>query len=373
VVSVASCVGYSSAIIGFLATYTKTRQTVTGIGFQEFALAHIHSRPLTDVSVKNLKPGTTLPDTGDHKGLRANRTKTGVTSFLYRYRSPAAGQSLRQITLGYYPLMSLAEARAELQVLKAKRKSGICPAAERRAVEAEKCMEVEREASDAVLSAFMVTDMVEAYLIGYIEDKKDLDGSVIRRGARKPKGQSEVRRTLYGDAVRVLGSHPSVEVTSKNVYNLVMEIVDRGANVQAGNVLRELKAAFDYCIGDQLPEDFVNPCYQAVGQLKRKRIRLNSVRGKRVLSDTELTQLIAWIPGSSFTPTQKSVLLLTLMTGCRTGEICGAKWRDIDLDAGTWYLRETKTGEPRIVQLSRQAVDYLRRRKRLVCQFSKSR
>jgi integrase len=58
------------------------------------------------------------------------------------------------------------------------------------------------------------------------------------------------------------------------------------------------------------------------------------------------------------------VLLFTLMTGCRTGEVCAALWRDVDLDAGTWHLRETKTGSERFVQLSTQAVEFLKQLRR---------
>lgn len=56
-------------------------------------------------------------------------------------------------------------------------------------------------------------------------------------------GQKECRRTLGVDAVRVLGDNIASEVTRKDIVALIMEIVDRGANVQAGSVLRELSAS----------------------------------------------------------------------------------------------------------------------------------
>jgi hypothetical protein len=68
-------------------------------------------------------------------------------------------------------------------------------------------------------------------------------------GVRKPKGQSETRRTLYGDAVRVLGNRIALEVTRKDVVALTKEIIDRGSNVQAGRVLSELTLAYEYAIG----------------------------------------------------------------------------------------------------------------------------
>lgn len=75
------------------------------------------------------------------------------------------------------------------------------------------------------------------YLTERIEDRKTKDGKVIP-GARKPKGQAEVRRTLYGDAVKSLGTRNAAEITRQDVINLINGIVARGATVQAGNVLR---------------------------------------------------------------------------------------------------------------------------------------
>ena len=77
----------------------------------------ISCKPLTDVAVKNFQPGAALADSDDHKGLRANRTKTGITRCLYRYRSPTADQPLWQMMLGSYPHMTRADARAELRVI----------------------------------------------------------------------------------------------------------------------------------------------------------------------------------------------------------------------------------------------------------------
>jgi integrase len=87
---------------------------------------------------------------------------------------------------------------------------------------------------------------------------------------------------------------------------------------------------------------------------------LTSQRGRRYLTDAELIKLLKWLPGSVFTPTQKNILRFTLWTGCRTGEVCQAEWRDVDLDKGTWHLRATKTDTERFVQLPTQAVAFLR-------------
>lgn len=142
----------------------------------------------------------------------------------------------------------------ELQRLKALRRQGICLKAEATRKKNEALREAEEKALEQRATNFTVHELVEAYLTEVIEDriiddprKPELKKRV--PGARKPKGQSETRRTLYGDAVKVLGEIPAREVTRKLVTDMIMSIVNRGANVQAGNVLRELTAAYDYAIG----------------------------------------------------------------------------------------------------------------------------
>ena len=88
---------------------------------------------------------------------------------------------------------------------------------------------------------------------------------------------------------------------------MIMAIVERGSNVQAGNVLRELTAAYEYCIGlEKFSDEFANPALLAKNSLRQAKVRLTSKRGQRVLSDKELTKFLKWLPGSSFTQTQKN-------------------------------------------------------------------
>lgn len=310
-----------------------------------------NDKPLKDLTIKNLKPGTTINDVGENRGLRVTKSNSGVTTFLYRYRSPIKNDKgenpVRQFKIGTYPEISLNEARQKLTELKAKRDSGICPATEK-TVERERQAEREIAAKEEKKQeAFTVEQCISDYLENHVDKN------------RKKKGAKETRRLLYADPVKKLGKKAVVNLTSEDVIRMINGVVDRGANALAGDMLRELTAAIDLAITDQLPSDFMNPCYQAKGLLQRRKVKLTSKRRDRVLNDGELAALLKWLPGSSYTFTQKNVLRLTLYTGCRTGEVCNAVWKDIDLDKGVWHLSETKTGISRDVQLSRQAVAFL--------------
>ena len=321
-------------------------------------------KPLSARAIETMRPGEKdRADIGENVGLRVSCGSTGLRSFFYRYLSPETGK-LTQLKLGTYPALNLAQARIVLMKLKALRATGVCPKAEQeRELEREKAAETQRLQllKDA---DFTLGEMVELYLTEIIEDRFVTDHKSGEKkrvaGARKPKGQSETRRTLYGDAVRVLGHKIASEVTRRDVVDMVKQVLDRGANVQAGNVLRELSAAYEYAIGiGKFRDDFANPALLAKASLRVTKVKLNSVRGKRALSDKELKLLLAWLPGSGFSVTQKNILRLTLWTGCRTGEVCLAEWDDVDLDKGVWHMRDSKNGAERYVQLPTQATSFL--------------
>jgi integrase len=315
------------------------------------------TKNLTSALISSMKPNDKdLADVGENRGLRVTCGNAGTKSFFYRYTSPVTNK-LTQIQIGRFPSISLAEARLELEKLKNTRRAGRCPAQELKQ-DKQKELELKQKAS----LKMTVKDVVDLYLKQYIEDRF-VNGKKIA-GARKKKGQSETRRTLYGDAVSVLGNRFADEVTRKDIVNMIMAIVERGANVQAGNVLRELTAAYDYAIGlEKFDDEFANPALLAKNSLGRAKVKLTSSKGTRVLSDQELTKFLQWLPGSSFTPTQKNILRFTLWTACRTGELCDAEWEDIDLEKAVWHLKATKTEVARYVQLPQPAVDFLKQLK----------
>ena len=261
------------------------------------------SKQLSVRAIEAMRPGDKVKTDGaENAGLRVTCGSSGLKTFTYRYRSPETGK-LVQVKIGNFPGVKLAEARLEVSRMKELRAKGICPKAERdRQLQAEKEAKAAQAEAEAV-AAYTVTDLVEQYLTEVIEDRTvtDLRTGEKRRvpGARKPKGQWEVRRTLHNDVVRVLGERPAAEVKRKDVVDLIKEILDRGARVQAGNVLREFVAAYEYAIGlERLPDDFPNPAWLAKASLKTARVRMSPNKGKRVLSDKELAAVLAWLPGS---------------------------------------------------------------------------
>ncbi|AXB01058.1 MULTISPECIES: site-specific integrase [Aeromonas] len=315
------------------------------------------NKALSFRAIEVMKPtDSDKADNGVNRGLRVTCGKTGKKTFFYRYTSPVTNK-LIQISLGVFPAVSLEQARIKLRELKLIRQQGRCPATEARAAALELKQQIKNESE---LGMFTLQAMIELYLQNHIEDQR-LPNGTIKSGARKKKGQAEARRTLYGDAVPMLGERLACDVSRQDIIDLVMSIVNRGANVQAGNVLREILAAYDYSMGmGKFDDQFINPALQAKVSLVRTKVKLTSKKGSRFLNDDEIKLFLAWLPSSKFTEVQKNIFRMTLWTGCRTGEICEATWRNIDLNEGVFHIRESKTGVAREIQLPRQCIHFLR-------------
>ncbi len=83
-------------------------------------------------------------------------------------------------------------------------------------------------------------------------------------------------------------------------------------------------------------------------------------RRKRILTRDELAALLPVLRASS--RPCAAALRFMLLTLTRRQETAMARWRDVNMEARTWAIVETKNGEPHVVPLSGQAMDLLRSR-----------
>ena len=80
------------------------------------------------------------------------------------------------------------------------------------------------------------------------------------------------------------------------------------------------------------------------------------------VSHAEVANAIVVIRASSATISTKLALEFLILTACRSGEVRGAKWSEIDLDNNMWTVPadRTKTGKPHRVPLSTRGGSVLR-------------
>jgi integrase len=95
-----------------------------------------------------------------------------------------------------------------------------------------------------------------------------------------------------------------------------------------------------------------NPCF-GLNKLKE-----NSGRD-RVLTDDEIFRLLPSCRQSK-SPYLYCIVLMSLTTGARQGEILNLEWRHVDFNNRLAYLKETKNGRPRSVALADSVIEELK-------------
>lgn len=295
---------------------------------------------LTSAIIAAMLPGVELSDP-DHPGLRI-RCNASSKVFFYRYR--ASDGALRQIKLGEFGAMTLAAARSALQKKKLERESGVDPQIEKRKARAEAVRA--RDATRA--TAYTVADLIEHYIA------EDLG---------KQKRGVESERILRREFLPKLGARPAAAVTRRELQDEVIRPTMVRAPRVATQLLSRIRCAYAHGLEQgRLPDDHVSPTIGIKGAAQ--------VRRKRALGDGELATFLRWLPHSPYSQAVRDVLMLSLLTASRSGEIVAARWRDIDMERGTWLQHETKNGEPHIVMLSRQAIELLKYRRELDKEFA---
>ncbi|MDZ7841522.1 MAG: tyrosine-type recombinase/integrase [Gammaproteobacteria bacterium] len=291
-------------------------------------------KPLTAAVVRAHKSGT-IADASPNRGLRLRANRSGSKTWLYRYKT--FDDRLREITLGHYPTMELAEARTALAEQKKLREAHQDPKDARRAKREAAKAEVER----AREAGYLVETLINQYLAEHVD--------------RNRANPNEPRRLMKRDVVPVIGQLSVSEIRRHHVHELVQGIAARAPRV-ASMIKTELHAAFEHALSaGRVPMDFVNPAIGVKAPPQKRR--------HRALGDPELARFQKWLPESNLSKSIQDALSLILLTGCRGGEVVSARWEDIDLDNGEWRLPETKNSRPHTVYLSRQAIGLLASRR----------
>ena len=290
-------------------------------------------QPLTAAIIAYMKPGEERAD-AQCAGLRVRCLASGQRVFFYRYRGRDG--ALREIRLGQVGPLTLAKARDAALRKRLERDQGVDPQLEKR----KQREEAARERAAQRQAAYTLEDMVNEY---------------IEEALKSQKRGSESTRILRQDLLPVLGHRPALQVTRRELQDDVLRPKMAKAPRVATQLLSRIKCAYAHAIEQgRLPDDFISPALGIKGAPQTRR--------KRVLTDAELATLLKWLPHSPYSRTVREALTLVLLTGCRSGEVIGALWRDMDPDRSVWTIRETKNGEPHDVMLPRQAVELFKSR-----------
>lgn len=289
---------------------------------------------LTDLKIKKLRPSKTgrieIPD-GKFPGLSIRVSKTGVKTFTLRTR--IQGEQIR-LSLGHYPYISLAEARARAYQAVADAKSG----------------KTKESRQSKAQQEFQFKNIVDDYLRRYCERYM------------KERTFRETERVMNVEFVKIWKDRDLREIKKQDIVEAINKILERPQKdlkkriiksespSAANHAFSTIRAFFNWCVGQGSLEH--SPCVGLRSPApKQKR--------DRVLDDRELA--LVWNTAKDMGYPYGDIIRLLIITVQRRSEVAGLRWDMLNLEERIWRVPadENKSGREYLVPLSDIALDII--------------
>lgn len=286
---------------------------------------------LTDIAIRNAKPGHRPFKLADGGGLHLLVTPAGGKLWRLKYRI-AGGE--KQLALGAYPAIGLSAARKRRDEARAMIAQGYDPAREK-----------QRDKARARLQA---ADTFKAISAEYCA-KRRLDGG---KGGWAPATAAR-SEYLLSQLNSSIGPMPIAEIEPADVLAAIRRIEAKGNLESAKRTLQLAGAVFRYAVATTRVRS--DPTRDLRGALTAPTVTHYGAitEAKRA---GELLRAIEDYEGQGLT---KLALQISPHVFVRPGELRHADWSELDLDGALWIIpaEKMKMRRPHHVPLSRQAVD----------------
>jgi integrase len=302
---------------------------------------------LTKRSVDSLRPETAAviwyDDTLSGFGVRV--MPSGRRFYFARYRSKH-GRS-RWFTIGEHGKVTVDAARTKAKgIFQTVAIDGVDPSRDR----------------EAHRAAPTVSDLLDRYLSDHVEKRN------------RPRTRASFKGIVERDIRPALGHLKAAAVTHQDMdrFHCARSATPRQANL----ILAVCSKAFNLAEVWGMRPDGTNPCKKIEHYRENHRERFLSAEELRRLGET-LRQAetigLPWKVGPESTHPVKSehrrtvykrvttaAIELLLFTGCRLSEVLELRWAQVDFDASTIALLETKSDRPQLVTMNAPARQVLR-------------
>ncbi len=293
------------------------------------------ARELSALEVRRLtRPG--LHSVGGATGLHLQVTPSGARSWVLRIK---IGDKRRDLGLGAFRDVPLARAREKARETREQIQQGVDPVAERRAAKA------------ALMAAAARSVTFDECARRVVEMK--------RQEFKNAKHAAQWPATLATYASPVIGKLPVDEIELGHITEVLTPIWQ--AKTETATRLRQrIEAVLDYATAHGL-RNGANPA-RWKGNLDAvlpKPSKLKKVQHHRALPIDAMPGFMADLKRRDGMAAR--CLEFVILTACRSGEARGARWAEIDLDAGVWTIpaERMKAGKAHKVPLSDEALALL--------------
>ena len=277
---------------------------------------------LTDLAVQNLKPDPAGRfEVFDSKlsGFGVRVFPSGIKSFILFYRHQGR---LRRLTLGRYPIITLAEARRLALDALGRVTHGSDPHQEKQDARRKSTFE----------------DAVGRFVAEHCQRHN------------RAETAHETARILRTRFVGKWRTRDLQEIARADIARVLDNIIGEGKGSTANHALAAIRKFFNWCVERGLVE--TSPC-TGIKSPAPNRSR------DRVLSDVELAAV--WHASSRVEFPFGTIVKLLILTGQRRGEVTEMRWNELDFENATWSIpaERTKSFRAQVVPLGPQAISLL--------------
>jgi integrase len=277
---------------------------------------------LTDVEVRNFKPGPTHQKHKDEKGLFLEVRTNGGKFWRLRYKFMGKES---MVSLGAYPAVSLMEARAKRDELRIALAQGRDPALVRK---------VAKTPPDILTLERLAMEWHERFLPKWT-----------------PGHAQDILRRLQIHIFPHIGQTPAKDLAAPELLAAIRRVESKNRLETAKRVLQIVGQVLRYGVASgYLTRDVSADLRGALGAAKPK-------HHAAILDAKGITGLLRALDGYQGSPVTLAALRLAPLLFLRPGELRGLLWEEVDLDADEIRIGadRMKMREAHIVPLTRQA------------------
>ncbi|WP_417291894.1 tyrosine-type recombinase/integrase [Desulfovibrio porci] len=287
--------------------------------------------PLTDTAIRTAKPKERAYKLFDGGGLYLEVAPAGGKWWRLKYR---IGGREKRISLGVYPTVGLKEARERREAAKKLLSQAIDPG------------EHKKQAKAAAAEAVEQATTFEAVAREWY-GKKHI--------AWTPGHQKKILSRLENQLFPYLGNRPFSSLEVSDYLGAIQKAEARGAIETAHRLAQLCGQISRYArISGIAKHDMAAGLTEALSPVQTKHYAA-------ITSPTDLGHLLLAIDAYQGEPAICHSLRILPYVFVRSGELRGAMWEEIDLDAAEWIIpaERMKMRRPHVIPLARQVVKLL--------------
>jgi len=285
---------------------------------------------LTDTEIRRSKAAEKAYKLFDSGGLHLLVTPSGGRLWRWKYRFEGTE---KQLALGSYPTLSLADARERHAIARKQLANGIDPMAERMA----------EKVAVKIATEHTLQKIAELWLEHW-------------KGNKSARHVATTQNRLKVNVYPILGNTPIGELEPRELVQLAKGIEARGASDMAKRILQIVGMVCRYAVAHGYSKR--NPAAEIrPSDTLKPTEKINMAR----IDAKELPALLRSIEVYEGRQLTRLAIKLMALTFVRTSELIEARWEEFDVDARRWSIPASrmKMKTPHIVPLSRQAIEVL--------------